>query len=183
MMDRQAKCTPLVGVIMGSASDLDKTRQVFETLDLFAVPYETAVISAHRTPDLVTKYAESARSRSIKVIIAAAGLAAALPGALSALVDIPVIGLPLGGGPVNGMDALLSVADMPPGVPVAAVGVDSGRNAALLAVRILGLDDPRLSRELLEARRRAAADVAQKAKVLLDMGLPAWEPDGSVTHE
>lgn len=182
-MDGLEKAGPRVGVVMGSASDLDKVRPVFETLGHLGVSYEAAVISAHRTPDLVAEYARSAAQRGIEVIIAAAGLAAALPGVLAALVDIPVIGLPLGGGPVNGMDALLSVADMPPGVPVAAVGVDSGKNAALLAARILGLTDTRLSQELLETRRKAAADVVAKAGVLREKGLPAWEPQGSGHRE
>ncbi len=170
------KKAPVVGVILGSASDLGKVGSVFETLDLFEVPYETAILSAHRTPHLVTDYAKSASERGIKVVIAAAGLAAALPGALAALVDIPVIGLPLGGGPVNGVDALLSVADMPPGIPVAAVGIDSSKNAALLALRILGLADPRISGELGKARERAAKDVAGKSNVLKEKGLPVWEP-------
>jgi len=171
-----SKATPSVGVILGSASDLPKVRAVFETLDLFGVAYETAVLSAHRTPHLVTEYAESASKRGIKVIVGAAGLAAALPGALAALVDIPVIGLPLSGGPVNGIDALLSVADMPPGVPVAAVGVDSAKNAALLALRILGVSDERIRRELEKAREQAARDVEAKSKALRAEGLPVWEP-------
>ena len=161
------KKAPVVGVILGSASDLGRVGSVFETLDLFQVPYETAILSAHRTPHLVTDYAKSASERGIKVVIAAAGLAAALPGALAALVDIPVIGLPLGGGPVNGVDALLSVA---------AVGIDSSKNAALLALRILGLADPRISGELGKARERAAKDVAGKSNVLKEKGLPVWEP-------
>jgi 5-(carboxyamino)imidazole ribonucleotide mutase len=168
--------TPQVGVIMGSASDLDKVKAVFETLDLFKVPYETAVISAHRTPALVTQYAESAKERGVAVIIAAAGLAAALPGAMAALVDIPVIGLPLGGGPVSGVDALLSVTDMPPGVPVASVGIDSAKNAALLALRVVGLLDGRVQSELCELRRRSFKEVSEKSKVLRDKGLPVWEP-------
>ncbi len=167
---------PLVGVILGSASDLPKVRALFETLDLFSIAYETAVLSAHRTPHLVAQYAESAAKRGVKVLIGAAGLAAALPGALAALVDIPVIGLPLGGGPVNGIDALLSVADMPPGVPVGAVGIDSAKNAALLAVRILGLSDTRIQVQLAASRVQAAKDVAAKSKTLRDDGLPIWEP-------
>jgi len=168
---------------MGSASDLDKVRVVFETLDMFQTPYETAVISAHRTPELVQEYAESAARKGIKVIIAAAGLAAALPGALSALVDIPVIGLPLSGGPMGGIDALFSVTGMPPGNPVGAVGIDSARNATLLALRILGLSDPRIRQELSRVRMQAAQEVGDKARVLRDRGLPAWEPEGVDTGE
>ncbi len=183
MSREDRKNPPLVGVIMGSASDLDKVRVVFETLDDFRVPYETAVVSAHRTPELVQKYADSASRRGIKVIIAAAGLAAALPGALSALVDVPVIGLPLSGGPVNGIDALLSVTGMPPGVPVGAVGIDSAKNAALLALRILGLSDQHIRQELSMMRKQAARDAGDKAGVLRDKGLPAWEPGGVETDE
>lgn len=176
LKEEGSKATPSVGVILGSASDLPKVRAVFETLDLFGASYETAVISAHRTPHMLAEYAESASRRGIKVIIGAAGLAAALPGALAALVDIPVIGLPLSGGPVNGVDALLSVADMPPGVPVAALGVDSAKNAALLALRILGLSDERIRLQQEKTREQAAKDVEAKAKVLREQGLPVWEP-------
>jgi len=177
MEETRTLSTPLVGVIMGSASDLEKVTAAFECLDSFRVPYEAAVVSAHRTPELVRAYAESAERRGLRVIIAAAGLAAALPGALAALVDIPVLGLPLSGGPVNGVDALLSMTDMPPGVPVGSVGIDSARNAALLAVRIVGLDDLRIRRELSQARKQAAAQVADKVRVLRDKGIPVWEPE------
>lgn len=166
-----------VGVILGSASDLDKTEQVFHTLSEFGVTYEVAIISAHRTPHLLQEYADSVAERGVKVLIAAAGLAAALPGALSALVDAPVVGLPLGGGPVDGIDALLSVADMPPGVPVAAVGIDSARNAALLAVRILAASDEDLRRKLTEFRRDMAVAVLDKASLIEDRGLPGWKRD------
>ena len=176
LVERDVQTGPLVGVILGSASDLDRVRPVFETLELFAVPYETAVLSAHRTPHLVTQYAEGAGKRGVKVIIGAAGLAAALPGALAALVDLPVIGLPLSGGPVNGVDALLSVADMPPGIPVGAVGIDSAKNAALMALRILGLSDPRIRQQLAAAREQATSEVTSKSRVLREKGLPVWEP-------
>lgn len=167
---------PSVGVILGSTSDIEKAGAVFETLSLFNVPYETAVLSAHRAPDLVAEYAKGAAGRGVKVLIGAAGLAAALPGALASLVDIPVIGLPLGGGPVMGMDALLSVTGMPPGVPVAAVGINSAKNAALLAIRILGVADERIRTELARTRELAARDVSAAAKTLKEKGLPVWEP-------
>lgn len=168
---------PDAGVVLGSASDLDKVKPVFDTLEQFGVPYEVAIISAHRTPNLVREYADSATERQIKVIIAAAGLAAALPGALAAVVDIPVIGLPLGGGSVNGVDALLSVTNMPSGVPVAAVGIDSAKNAALLAVRILATRDGDLRRRLTGFRREMANGVLDKTALVQEKGLPGWKKD------
>lgn len=168
---------PDAGVVLGSASDLDKVKPVFDTLEQFGVPYEVAIISAHRTPNLVREYADSATERQIKVIIAAAGLAAALPGALAAVVDIPVIGLPLGGGSVNGVDALLSVTNMPSGVPVAAVGIDSAKNAALLAVRILATRDGDLRRRLTGFRREMANGVLDKTALVREKGLPGWKKD------
>lgn len=167
--------SPEVGVILGSASDLDKVKPVFDTLDEFGVSYEVAIISAHRTPDRLREYALSVPERLIKVVIAAAGLAAALPGALASELDVPVIGLPLGGGPVNGIDALLSMTNMPPGVPVAAVGIDSSRNAALLAVRILAAHDAELRRKLAEFRKALAAGVIEKSKVIEEKGLLGWK--------
>jgi len=164
-----------VGVVLGSASDLEKVKPVFEILEQFGIPYDVAVISAHRTPDLVEKYARSVAERGVKVIIAAAGLAAALPGAIAALVDVPVIGLPIGGGPVMGMDALLSITDMPPGVPVAGVGVDSARNAALLAARILAVGDLELRKKLEAYRSKMSSETRDKSKVLREKGLPVWQ--------
>ena len=166
---------PAVGVVCGSASDLSKVQPVFDTLSEFSVPYEVAIISAHRTPDLLQEYAGSAVRRGLKVVIAAAGLAAALPGAFAALVDIPVIGLPLGGGPVNGIYAMLSVTDMPPGVPVAAVGIDSAKNAALLAIRILAANDEDMRSALAGFRRKMAEGVLERSGVIAQKGLPAWK--------
>jgi 5-(carboxyamino)imidazole ribonucleotide mutase len=165
---------PLVGVVLGSASDLDKARPIFDTLEEFRVPYDVAIISAHRTPDLVEEYARSVSGRGVKVVIAAAGLAAALPGAIAALVDIPVIGLPLGGGPVMGVDALLSITDMPPGVPVAGVGIGGAKNAALLAVRVLAAYDPCLKAKLAAFREKMSLDVRDKAALIQEKGLPVW---------
>ena len=143
-----SKQTVQVGIVLGSASDLDKVKPLFGVLDEFGVSYELAVISAHRTPKLLDEYARSVSSRGIKVVIAAAGLSAALPGVLASLVDVPVIGIPVSTGTLDGMDALLSISQMPPGVPVACVGIDSARNAGLLAVRILSLTDTSLAARL-----------------------------------
>jgi phosphoribosylaminoimidazole carboxylase PurE protein len=129
----------LVGIVMGSQSDMDAMQRAAKELDDRGIPNEVNVMSAHREPDKVAAYARNARSRGLKVIIAGAGLSAALPGVVAAHTDLPVIGVPLTSSMTvaGGLDALLSIAQMPPGVPVACVGVDNARNAALLAARIL----------------------------------------------
>ena len=131
--------SPLVGIVMGSESDREVMEKACKELNERGISNEIQVMSAHRSPDLVATYAKEARSRGLKVIIAGAGLSAALPGVVAAHTDLPVIGVPLAAktGVMNGLDALLSVAQMPPGVPVACVGVDNARNAAVLAARIL----------------------------------------------
>jgi phosphoribosylaminoimidazole carboxylase PurE protein len=133
--------SPLVGILVGSDSDRDRMQPALDELASHGIPHEFEVRSAHRNPDAVAEYARTARERGIKVLIAGAGLAAALPGAVAAHTDLPVIGVPLRSekSVLDGLDALLSITQMPPGVPVAAVGVDSARNAAVLAQRILSL--------------------------------------------
>jgi 5-(carboxyamino)imidazole ribonucleotide mutase len=130
---------PLVGIVMGSESDRTKMEKACAELEDRGIAFEFQVMSAHRSPDLVATYAKEARERGLRVIIAGAGLSAALPGVVAAHTELPVIGVPLAAstGVANGLDALLSVAQMPPGVPVACVGVDNARNAAVLAARIL----------------------------------------------
>ena len=129
----------VVGILVGSESDRERMQGAFELLDKEGVGYEFDVRSAHRTPEAVTEYARSARERGLRVLICGAGLSAALPGAVAAHTDLPVIGVPLKSSlsVLDGLDALLAITQMPPGVPVAAVGVDNARNAAALAVRIL----------------------------------------------
>ena len=131
--------TPLVGIIMGSKSDLPEMEKAGEVLSDKGIRYEIRVMSAHRDPDTVADYCRNARMRGLKVIIAGAGLSAALPGVVAAHTDLPVIGVPLTSSTsvAGGLDALLSISQMPPGVPVACVGVDNARNAAVLAARIL----------------------------------------------
>ena len=130
-----------MGILVGSDSDRDRMQPALDELDSHGIPYEFEVRSAHRTPDAVAEYARTARERGLRVLIAGAGLAAALPGAVAAHTDLPVIGVPLRSekSVLDGLDALLAIAQMPPGIPVAAVGVDNARNAAALAVRILQL--------------------------------------------
>ena len=131
---------PLVGVLVGSESDRERMQPALDELEARGIAYEFEVRSAHRTPDAVAEYARSAAERGLRVLIAGAGLAAALPGVVAAHTELPVIGVPLRSSKsvLDGLDALLSIVQMPPGVPVACVGVDNARNAALLAARILG---------------------------------------------
>ena len=132
---------PLVGILVGSESDRERMAGAMEELDKRGIAWEFDVRSAHRTPDAVAEYARTARERGLRVLICGAGLAAALPGAVAAHTDLPVIGVPLRSSlsVMDGLDALLAIAQMPPGVPVATVGVDNGKNAAVLAARIIGL--------------------------------------------
>ena len=130
---------PVVLILVGSKSDEGKMAPALEMLDKADVPYEFTVSSAHRDPDRTADLARSAKARGIKVIIAGAGLSAALPGAVSALTDLPVIGVPFASGPLNGLDALFAIAQLPSGVPVGTVGIDNAKNAAALAIRILNL--------------------------------------------
>jgi len=132
---------PLVGILVGSESDRERMQGAFDELDKRGITWEFDVRSAHRSPDAVAEYARNAADRGLKVLICGAGLAAALPGAVAAHTELPVIGVPLRSSlsVLDGLDALLSIAQMPPGVPVAAVGVDNAKNAAVLAARILAL--------------------------------------------
>ena len=131
---------PLVGILVGSESDRERMQPALDELRERGVGHELEVRSAHRTPDAVAEYARSARERGLRVLICGAGLAAALPGVVAAHTDLPVIGVPLKGrlSAAGGLDAILSIVQMPPGVPVACVGLDSARNAAILAAQILG---------------------------------------------
>jgi len=131
---------PVVGIVVGSESDRERMQEALDELTARGIPHEFEVRSAHRQPDAVAEYGRTARERGLRVLIAGAGLAAALPGVLAAHTDLPVIGVPLRSSKsvLDGLDALLSMAQMPPGVPVACVGVDSAKNAAVLAARILG---------------------------------------------
>jgi 5-(carboxyamino)imidazole ribonucleotide mutase len=132
--------SPLVGIVVGSESDRPRMQAAMDELDARGIAHEFEVRSAHRQPDAVAEYGRTARERGLRVLIAGAGLAAALPGVLAAHTDLPVIGVPLRSSlsVLDGLDALLSIAQMPPGVPVACVGVDNAKNAAVLAARILG---------------------------------------------
>ena len=141
---------------MGSTSDLEVMSAAFDVLDRFRVPYEKKVISAHRAPSLLAEYATSARERGLDLIIAGAGGAAHLPGVTASMTTIPVIGVPINGKAFGGMDALLSMVQMPSGIPVATVSVNGAKNAALLAVSILSLSNPNLAAALENFRKQQA---------------------------
>lgn len=167
--------TPKVSIIMGSTSDLPILRKAADFLEQMEVNFEMNALSAHRTPHEVDEFATSAESRGVKVIIAAAGMAAALPGVIAALTTLPVIGVPIDS-TLGGRDALLSIVQMPPGIPVATVGINAGLNAAILAVRMLALSDPdlaaryksycdSLSQKIVKANKDLAAITDYKFKV------------------
>lgn len=147
---------PLVRVILGSKSDLESCQPIKDTLTEFGVEYDFHVSSAHRKPEQTALLAKNAASEGVKVIIACAGMAAHLPGVVASHTHLPVIGVPLSGGALNGVDALYSVAQMPPGVPVACVAINGAKNAALLAIQILASSDPDLAVKLQEFKQAMA---------------------------
>lgn len=150
-----------VSIIMGSKSDWDVMSPACETLDEFGVSYEKKVISAHRTPDFFREWISTARDRGVEVIIAGAGGAAHLPGMAAAMTTLPVIGVPVKGSAFGGLDSLLSIVQMPPGIPVATMAVNGSKNAALYAVQILALNDKELSARLDAFRQKQADKVLQ----------------------
>lgn len=149
---------PLVGIIMGSSSDLPTMRPAADIMEEFGVPYEIRVVSAHRTPDDMAEYGRSAHERGLRVIIAGAGGAAHLPGMVASHTPLPVIGVPVKSSALSGLDSLLSIVQMPNGVPVATVAIGGGRNAGLLAVQILGAYDDTLREKILSYKARIAGE-------------------------
>lgn len=143
-----------VGIIMGSKSDEEVMRKGAEVLDELGVGYEIVVSSAHRNPERTAAYAREAGARGLKAIIAGAGLAAALPGVLAAHTTLPVIGVPIASGALNGVDALYAIVQMPPGIPVATVGIDNARNGAMLAAQILALSDAEVAQAIVKYRNK-----------------------------
>ncbi len=158
--------SPRVGIVLGSDSDLAVMEEAVKVLEEFGVPFEMVIASAHRSPRRAAEYAMRAEERGIEVIIAGAGMAAHLPGVLAAYTCLPVIGVPLQGGALQGVDALYSIVQMPPGVPVAAVAINGARNAALLAVQILSIKDADLREKFRCYKERLAEAVAAKAEQL-----------------
>jgi len=159
---------PVVGIVTGSPSDLEIVHRARDALHTLGIPCEVHAMSAHRTPDLVEDYARTARQRGIELIIACAALAAHLAGVVAAMTTLPVIGVPLSGGSLGGFDALLSTVQMPPGVPVATVGIDATRNAAFLAARILAGAHPeltaRIEAQLAADRQRYGTETPRRRR-------------------
>lgn len=159
---------PLVSIIMGSTSDLPVMEKACKLLDEMQVPFEVNALSAHRTPDAVEAFARGAKGRGIKVIIAGAGMAAALPGVIAASTTLPVIGVPIKG-MLDGLDAMLSIIQMPPGIPVATVGVNGAQNAAILAVEMLSLADAGLAGRLEAYKSGLKAKIEKANKELAEV--------------
>ena len=155
---------------MGSDSDLKVMSKAAATLEKFGIDYEMTIISAHRMPDVVFDWAKAAEGKGIKVIIAGAGMAAHLPGMCAALFPMPVIGIPMSGKNLEGMDALYSIVQMPPGIPVATVAIDGGMNAAILAAKMLAMSDPELLEKLKAYSAEMKDTVQAKADRLAEVG-------------
>ena len=165
---------PIVGIIMGSDSDLSIMQEAAKVLEEFGVSYELSIVSAHRTPDRLVEYAESAQKRGFKVIIAGAGGAAHLPGMTASMTTLPVIGVPMKGKNLEGMDSLLSIVQMPPGIPVATVAINAARNAGLLALKILAVADNNISKKLGEFSQKQNKEVKDKAVKLEKIGFKKY---------
>jgi 5-(carboxyamino)imidazole ribonucleotide mutase len=159
---------PLVSIIMGSTSDLPVMEKACQLLNEMQVPFEVNALSAHRTPDAVEQFASTAKDRGIRVIIAAAGMAAALPGVIAASTTLPVIGVPIKG-MLDGLDAMLSIIQMPPGIPVATVGVNGAQNAAILAVEMLALSDESIAQRLAVYKGSLKAKIEKANKDLAEL--------------
>lgn len=165
-----AEKVALVGIVMGSSSDIPKVDPAFDVLDDLGIIYECRILSAHRANEEAVSYARLAEKRCLKVIICAAGLAAHLAGVIAANTIIPVVGIPIDSGPLNGVDALLSTVQMPPGIPVAtmAIGKAGSKNSAILAAQILALNDEKLAWDLREMRKKMAEEVTGKQQNILN---------------
>ena len=159
---------PIVSIIMGSTSDLPVMEKACKMLDEMQVPFEVNALSAHRTPDAVEQFAQTAKERGIRVIIAGAGMAAALPGVIAASTTLPVIGVPIKG-MLDGLDAMLSIIQMPPGIPVATVGVNGAQNAAILAIEMLALSDDALATRLSDYKQGLKSKIEKANKELAEV--------------
>ncbi|EDP73051.1 5-(carboxyamino)imidazole ribonucleotide mutase [Hydrogenivirga sp. 128-5-R1-1] len=160
----------MIGIIMGSDSDLPIMKQAAEILENFGVDYEITIISAHRTPEKMYEYMKTLEERNIKVVIAGAGGAAHLPGVAAALTHLPVIGVPIKTSSLNGLDSLLSIVQMPSGIPVATVAINNAKNAALLALSMLSISDIEIAKKLKRYREELKNTVLEKAEKLEKLG-------------
>jgi len=172
---------PVVGIVLGSDSDLPLAQEITGILEKMDIPFELTIGSAHRTPDRVSEYASTAADRGIKVIIAVAGLAAHLPGVIASKTLLPVIGVPVDTGPLNGVDALYSIVQMPGGIPVAsmAIGKAGARNAGIFATQILALTDTQITQKLIDHRRQMAESIESKLQKLAEIGLSRYMEEKS----
>jgi 5-(carboxyamino)imidazole ribonucleotide mutase len=161
---------PLVAILMGSDSDLGIMQDAAKVLDDFKIPYELTVVSAHRTPDRLFEYAKTLTTKGIKVVIAGAGGAAHAPGMVAALTPLPVIGVPVKAKSLEGLDSLLSIVQMPPGIPVATVGINAAKNAGILAAEIIGASDASIQKKVVEYKEKLKGSVVEKAKKLEAIG-------------
>ena len=161
---------PCIGIIMGSDSDLPIMSEAAKILDKLDIPYELTIVSAHRTPQRMYEYAQSAAERGLKVIIAGAGGAAHLPGMTASLTPIPVIGVPIKTSTLSGIDSLYSICQMPPGIPVATVAINAGQNAGILAAQILGSFDASIQQKVLDFKKELLDMVETKAATLETVG-------------
>src|SRR5574344_689067 len=159
---------PVVSIIIGSTSDLPVMEKAAKILDEFEIPFEMNALSAHRTPEEVEKFAKGAKDRGGKVIIAAAGMAAHLCGVIASMTTLPVIGVPISAS-LDGMDALLAIVQMPPGIPVATVGIDAAQNAGILAVQMLSLSDEKLAGQLVEYKESLKQKIVKANAELADI--------------
>ncbi|MGC8966511.1 MAG: 5-(carboxyamino)imidazole ribonucleotide mutase [Caldimicrobium sp.] len=169
-----------VGIIMGSDSDLPVMKEAAEVLEEFGVPYEITVVSAHRTPERMYEYAKTAEERGIEVIIAGAGGSAHLPGMTASLTTLPVIGVPVMTKALKGMDSLLSIVQMPAGIPVATVAINNAKNAGLLAIQILSLKYPELKEKLKKYRAQMKEEVIEKGEKLKTLGFRKYLEESGV---
>jgi 5-(carboxyamino)imidazole ribonucleotide mutase len=161
----------LISIVMGSDSDLPIVKDAVEIMKEFKIAYEILILSAHRSPDETANYAKGALNKGIKVIIAAAGGSAHLAGVIASHFPLPVIGIPIKTSTLNGVDSLYSIVQMPPGVPVATVGINGAKNAALLAIQILAINDKKLQNKLIDYKKNLAKKVIEKSKKLREIGI------------
>src|SRR3989344_3622968 len=167
---KQSNNVPIVGIIMGSDSDLEIMSGAAKVLDEFEIAYELTVVSAHRTPDRMVEYAKSAIEKGIKVIIAGAGGSAHLPGMIASITTLPVIGVPIKTENLDGLDSLLSIVQMPAGIPVATVAINGAKNAGILAASILGIKDSALQKKIIKYKESLKNTVLKKAEKLEKTG-------------
>lgn len=157
---------PIVGIIMGSDSDLPVMQDAVKVLEEFGIEHEVTIVSAHRTPERMYEYSQSAEGRGLRVVIAGAGGSAHLPGMIAALTSLPVIGVPIKTKAMDGVDSLLSIVQMPPGIPVATVAINGAKNAGILAASIIGVKDPEMMKKITEYKEKLKKEVIQKADKL-----------------